>query len=58
MIFVHVMEMAIMQIVDMAFTAYCRMHTIGPAPVRMIRIMILIASGHRDFPLVLVARFN
>ena len=28
MIFVHVMEMAIMQIVDMTFMAYCRMPTI------------------------------
>ena len=50
MIFVHVMEMAIMQIVDMTFMAYCRMPTIGTVPVRMIRMMILIASGHRDFP--------
>ena len=53
MIFVHVMEMAIMQIVDMAFMAYCRMPTIGTVPVRMIWMMILIASGHRDFPFVL-----
>ena len=56
MIFVHVMEMAIMQIVDMAFMAYCRMPTIGTVPVRMIRMMILIASGHRDFPFFLAGR--
>jgi hypothetical protein len=56
MIFVHVMEMGIMQIVDMAFMAYCRMPTIGTVPVRMIRMMILIASGHRDFPFFLAGR--
>jgi hypothetical protein len=53
MIIVHVMEMAIMQIVDMTVMAYCRMPTIGTVPVRMIRMMILIANGHRDFPFFL-----
>jgi hypothetical protein len=50
MIIVHVMEMAIMQIVDMILMAYRHVPTIGTVPVRMIRMMIFIASGHRDFP--------
>jgi hypothetical protein len=49
MIIVHVMQMAIMQIVDMPLMTYCRMPTIGTVPVRMIRMMILIASGHVTF---------
>jgi hypothetical protein len=53
MIIVHVMEMATMQIVDMTVMAYCRVPTIGTVPVRMIRMMILIANGHRDFPFFL-----
>jgi hypothetical protein len=56
MIFVHVMEMGIMQVVDMAFMAYCRMPTIGTVLVRMIGMMILIASGHCDFPFFLAGR--
>ena len=55
MIFVHV-EMGIMQIVNAYFMAYCRMPTIGTVLVRMIRMMILIASGHCDFPSFLAGR--
>jgi hypothetical protein len=53
MIVVHVMEMAIMQIVNMTIVAYCRMPTIGTVRVRMVRVMGLTASGHRDFPFFL-----
>jgi hypothetical protein len=53
---VHVMEMAIMQIVDVTLMAYCRMPAIGTVPVRMVRMMILVASGHLDFPFFLAGR--
>jgi hypothetical protein len=53
MIIVHVMEMAVMQIVDVTLMAYCRMPAIGTVPVRMARMMILVASGHLDFPFFL-----
>ena len=45
-----------MQIVNMAFMPYCRMPTIGTVLVRMIRMMILIASGHCDFHFFLAGR--
>jgi hypothetical protein len=53
MIIVHMMEMAIMQIVDVTLMAYCLMPAIGTVPVRMVRMMILVASGHLDFPFFL-----
>jgi hypothetical protein len=53
MIIVHVMEMAIMQIVDVTLMAYCLMPAIGTVPVRMVRMMVLVASGHLDFPFFL-----
>ena len=45
MIIVHVMEMAVVQIVDVTLMAYCRMPAIVTVPVRMVRMMILVASG-------------
>jgi len=45
MIIVQVMEMAIMQIVDMTLMAYCRTAAIGTVLVRMVRMMILVASS-------------
>jgi hypothetical protein len=53
MIIVHVMAMAIMQIIDMTLMSYCRVPAIGTVPVRMVRMMIPIANGHCDFPLFL-----
>ena len=53
MIIVHVMQMAVMQIVDVTLMEYCRMPAIGTVPVRMVRMMILVASGHLDFPFFL-----
>jgi hypothetical protein len=56
MIIMQVMKMAIVQIVHMPLMAYCGMTTIGTVPVRMIRMMILIASDHRDFPFFLAGQ--
>jgi hypothetical protein len=53
MIIMHVMEMTIMQIIDMTLMAYCRVSAIGTVSVRMVRMMVLIANGHCDFPLFL-----
>jgi hypothetical protein len=46
MVLVHVMEMAVMEIIDVAFTAYRRMPTIGTMLVGMVGMMLLGAGGH------------
>ena len=56
MIFVHVMEIDIMQIVDMAFMAYCRMPAIGTVPVRNDSDYDSHCKWSSDFPFFLVGR--
>jgi len=47
----HVMKMAIMEIIDMAIMADRRMPTIGTMLVGVIGMMLFGAGGHRVFPL-------
>jgi hypothetical protein len=51
MIPMHVMKMAIMEIIDMAIMADGRMPTIGTMLVGVIGMMFFGAGGHRVFPL-------
>ena len=57
MILVHVVEMTVMQIIDVAFVANRRMATVGAMRVGMIRMMLLGAGSH-DFPFVAYLPFN
>ena len=51
MIPMHVMKMAIMEIIDMAIMAHRRMPTIGTMLVVVIGVVLFGAGGHRVFPL-------
>jgi hypothetical protein len=46
MILMHVMEMAIMEIIDMTVVTDRRMPTVGTMPVGMVEMMLLGAGGH------------
>jgi hypothetical protein len=46
MIFMHVMQMTIVQIIDMVVMAYSRVPTVGAMLMYVIRMMLLGASGH------------
>ena len=51
MILVHVMEMAVVEIIDVAVMADRRMPTVGTMLVSMVGMMLLGASGHDVFTL-------
>jgi hypothetical protein len=50
MILVHMMKVTIMEIIDVVLMAYCCMSTIRTVLVSMVRVLLLITSGHRVFP--------
>jgi hypothetical protein len=50
MILVHMMKVTIMGIIDVVLMAYCCMSTIRTVLVSMVRVLLLITSGHRVFP--------
>ncbi|SRR5579871_5378372 len=47
MIPTHVMQMAIVEVIDMAMMAHSRVSTARTMPVSVIRMMLLVAEGHR-----------
>jgi hypothetical protein len=47
MISMHVMQMTVVQIIDVAVMAYSRVSTVGTMLVCVIRMMLLGARGHR-----------
>jgi hypothetical protein len=53
MILVHMMKVTIMEIIDVVLMAYCCMSTIRTVLVSMVRVLLLITSGHRVFPFFL-----
>jgi hypothetical protein len=56
MVFVYVMEMAVMEIIDVALMAHRRMPTVGTMLVGMVGMMLLGAGGHDVFILLLCGR--
>jgi hypothetical protein len=50
---VHVMKMTIMKIIDVVLMAYCCMSTMRTVLVSMVRVLLLAAGGHLDFPFFL-----
>ena len=55
MIFMHVMQMTIVQIIDMVVMAYSRMPTVGAMLMYVIRMMPLGAGGHEGLLIFLAA---
>jgi hypothetical protein len=53
-ILVHVVKMAVMEIIDMAFMADRRMPTFGTVFVGMIGMVLLVTGGHRIFSFLLL----
>ena len=57
MILVHVVEVTVMQIIDVAFVANGRMATVGAMLVGMVRMMLL-GTGSHAFPFLAYLPFN
>ena len=55
MIFMHVMQMTIVQIIDMVVMAYSRVPTVGTMLMCVIRMMPLGAGGHEGLLIFLAA---
>jgi hypothetical protein len=55
MIFMHVMQMTIVQIIDMVVMAYSRVPTVGTMLMCVIRMMPLGAGGHEGLLVLLAA---
>jgi hypothetical protein len=58
MIFMHVMEMAVVKVIDMAVVADGRVPTVGTMLVGMVGMMLFVAGGHSVFPSLSAGRAN
>jgi hypothetical protein len=54
---VHVVQMSVMQIVDMALMAHGRVAAVEAMLVRMIAVLLIVAAGHRIVSSVVAAAF-